>query len=269
MQVISNAIRIVECVIRNQPLGVTEISKKLGLPKTTVHRTLQALEDNEWLARQEQDPRKWVQTPRLWLLTSRGPGFDLTDLVSSPLSRLNRATDENVHVTQSEQGHIIVIEKRESTQPIRVYDPLGTKVPMHKSSSGKAMLSTWSDESLNDYFEQVQAEGGALHDEERSALLEELSEIRRRGYALNKGNWRPEISGIGTNLPLEGLGAPAPYGLAISIPTHRMQESIIPEFVELLLQARQDILDAAGITKERQNVGPSGPYEISQKDPQG
>jgi len=233
--------------MRNQPLGVTEISKMLGLPKTTVHRMLQSLEENEWLARQAQDPRKWVPTPRLWLLANRGPGFNLTDLTSSPMARLNRATDENVHVTQAEEGNIIVIDKLESTQPIRVYDPLGTKVPMHMSSSGKAMLSTWREEDLAAYLDRLEPQENQSHTVERSELLEEIYEIQQRGYALNRGNWRPEISGIGTSLPLAGLEVPAPYGLAISVPTHRMRESVIPQFVELLLQARQEILKAAGV----------------------
>jgi len=250
VQVISNAIRIIECVVRNQPLGVTEIAKMLDLPKTTVHRTLQSLEDNNWISRQRQDSRKWVLTPRLWLLANEGPGVEIRDLTLAAQEKLNKVTDENVHITQSEGDTIVVIDKIESSQPIRVYDPLGTKVPLHQSSSGKAMLSTWADDDIESYLDRVEEKAldrtNTLH-YDRSRIRAELQQVRECGYAVNTGNWRPEISGIGTSLPLSGKDAPAPYGLAISIPTHRFGDELLPEFTEHLLEARQSVLLAAGI----------------------
>lgn len=250
MQVISNAIRITECVIRNQPLGVTEIAKMLDLPKTTVHRTLESLESNKWISRQRQDPRKWVLTPRLWLLANQGPGMEIRDLTLPAQVSLNKSTDENVHLTQSEGDTIVVIDKIESTQPIRVYDPLGTKVPLHQSSSGKAMLSTWADADIEHYLDRVEQkvlDNVSTSRYDRSKIIAELNEVRERGYAVNTGNWRPEISGVGTALPLSGRDAPAPYGLAISIPTHRFDDKLLPQFTEHLIEARQAILLAAGI----------------------
>src|SRR5699024_8170544 len=197
VQVISNAIRIIECVVRNQPLGVTEIAKMLDLPKTTVHRTLQSLEDNNWISRQRQDSRKWVLTPRLWLLANEGPGVEIRDLTLAAQEKLNKVTDENVHITQSEGDTIVVIDKIESSQPIRVYDPLGTKVPLHQSSSGKAMLSTWADDDIESYLDRVEEKAldrtNTLH-YDRSRIRAELQQVRECGYAVNTGNWRPEIS---------------------------------------------------------------------------
>src|SRR5699024_1394301 len=222
----------------------------LDLPKTTVHRTLQSLEDNNWISRQRQDPRKWVLTPRLWLLANQGHGVEIRDLTLPAQEGLNKITDENVHITQSDGDTIVVIDKIESSQPIRVYDPLGTKVPLHQSSSGKAMLSTWTDVDIESYLDRAEEkalDNGNTSPYDRSKIRAELQQVRERGYAVNTGNWRPEISGIGTSLPLSGKDAPAPYGLAISIPTHRFDDELLPKFTVYLLDARQAILLAAGI----------------------
>lgn len=250
MQVISNAVRIVECVIQHQPLGVTEVANMLNLPKTSVHRTLRSLEEAGWLARKRQAPRMWVQTPRLWVLVHQGPGNEVRDLTLPVQEMLNRLTDENVHLTQSEDGCIVVINKIESTQPIRVYDPLGTKVPLHQSSSGKAMLSTWTSDDVIEYIERTKeksARATDIPDLDGQALRKELEEVREKGYAMNRGSWRSEISGIGAPLSLDGLDKPAPYGLAISIPTHRFTADKIPQFAEFLLQARQQVLEASAL----------------------
>jgi len=240
MKVIANAVRVVEALIHEQPIGVTELAEKIGLPKSSVYRMLCALEDSGWVARQYQDPRLWVQTPRLWVLVQQGPGVQIRDWTMPAMEELNNLTGETIHITESDNDDLVVIDKIETTNPIRVYDPVGIRVPLHQSSSGKAILSTWPLERLEDYIQRVRKKDQFTLDED--SLCEELDEVRRTGYALNRGNWRPEISGLGVPLRLNGLDAPASYGLAISIPTHRFSEENIPAFVQYLSQAQQDIL---------------------------
>lgn len=243
MKVITNAVHVVECLIREQPIGVTGLAEKLGLPKSSVYRMLCSLEDSGWVARQYQDHRLWVQTPRLWVLAQQGPGVQIRDWTMPAMEELNNLTGETIHTTESDIDDLVVIDKIETTNPIRVYDPVGIRVPLHQSSSGKAILSTWSLEHLEDYVRRINKKAEVALDEH--SLHEELEEVRDRGYALNRGNWRPEISGIGVPLRINGLEAPASYGLAISIPTHRFAEESIPTFVQYLLQAQQDILERA------------------------
>lgn len=249
MQVVTNTLRVLECVLREQPIGVSEIARLLELPKSSVQRALSALDENGWIVRDRSDNRKWMQTPRIWVLAHQGPGVEIRELTMDAQQWLLQQTDENIHVTRQEGDELVVVDKMESTQSIRVFDPIGTRIPLHLSGSGKAILSTWREDALEDYLKRASAQAPSDHLLDVQGLREEMEEIRTRGYSINRGNWRPEISGIGVAVPLSGTGQPAEYGLAISIPTHRLDPDRIEEYGRLLQEGRDRILTAAGITK--------------------
>ncbi|MEU3848059.1 IclR family transcriptional regulator [Micrococcus terreus] len=251
MQIIANTIGVVECVVRHQPIGVTEIAHLLDLPKTTVQRILISLEEGGWLARARENTRKWVQTPRLWVLVHEGPGVEISDITRAAREFLAGETNENVHLTQRVGDDMVVIDKIESSHAVRVFDPIGTRVPLHRSASGRAMLSTWSADDLDEYIDRARNSGRLVSadaevDVER--LRTELDDAAAAGVAVNYGQWRQEISGVGTPLPLDGRLNPAPYGLAVSAPSSRFSVEKVGEFSELLLRARAMVLDTAGLT---------------------
>lgn len=60
MQVVNTALRILEAVAAQQPVGVSELARSLDLPKTTVHRGLKALEKAGWIGVGNAEPTRWV-----------------------------------------------------------------------------------------------------------------------------------------------------------------------------------------------------------------
>ncbi|WP_413544208.1 IclR family transcriptional regulator [Citricoccus nitrophenolicus] len=247
MQVVTNALRVVECVITHQPVGVSEIARRLDLPKSSVQRSLEVLQRNGWLKRDRANPRQWIQTPRIWTLAHAGPGLEIRELTWEVQQWLNQETDESIHVTHQEADSIVVVDRVESTKSIRVFDPIGTTVPMHLSGSGRALLATWGRSDLQAYLDRQLV---ALPDEQRpepEQLLAEVDEIQARGFSVNRGSWRSEISGVGIALPLSGPGNPAEYGLAIAIPSHRFEEDKVRHYGELVVEGRDRILAAVGL----------------------
>lgn len=251
MQVVTNALRVVECVITHQPVGVSEIARRLELPKSSVQRALESLQENGWLTRDRADPRRWVQTSRIWMLAHAGPGMEIRELTRDVQQWLNEETDETIHVTRHEGDNIVVVDRVESTKSIRVFDPVGTTVPMHLSGSGRALLATWTDEGVRAYVQRQAAILAAEQQPELNALLSELEEIRTRGFSVNRGSWRSEISGVGVALPLDGAGKPAEYGLAIAIPSHRFDPERVDEYGQLLSEGRDRVLAAVGVKLTR------------------
>lgn len=247
MQVIANALRIIECVVEHQPIGVSAIARTLDLPKATVQRALTSLESSGWLARDRINPRSWVQTPRIWILAHTGRGLEILELTRDVLQELHKITDENVHVSRREDDSLIIVDRIESTKLIRVNDPIGNRVPLHLSGSGRAMLATWPDDDIEAYIDRNGHDENGVPVLDPVQLKSELEETRSAGYAVNRGSWRPEVSGVSVALPLAGHDLPAEYALAISIPTHRLDQSRVGEYSELVLAARSTVLASAGI----------------------
>lgn len=246
MQVVSNALRVVEYVIAHQPVGVSDIARRLDLPKSSVQRSLESLLENGWLTRDRTNPRRWIQTPRIWMLAHTGPGMEIRELTWEVQQWLNEATDESVHVTQQQGDNIVVVDRVESTKSIRVFDPIGTTVPIHLSGSGRALLATWERDQVQEYINRQVTIPPDGQDLDPDWLFAELDEIRRLGYSVNRGSWRSEISGVGIDLPLAGTANPAEFGLAIAVPTHRFDQNEVSRYGQLVEEARDQVLDAAG-----------------------
>lgn len=243
MQVLKNALSVLQCVVLSQPVGVSEVARQLDLPKSTVQRCLSSFEDSGWLTRDAAHNGLWIQTSRIWVLAHQGKEVGVRALAQEPMRWLLEETNENIHLTQRQGSDLVVVDKLESSQPVRVFDPIGTRVPLHVSASGKAVLAASGKDNIENYLAHSLrsfTEGSLATEAE---LRDELETIQEQGYAVNRGEWRSEISGIGAALAVGGSGT-AEFGIAISIPSHRLAADQVPELAKLLLQAKEKIAHA-------------------------
>lgn len=189
-----------EEVARLQPVGLSELSRVTRLPKTTVNRILRTLDTAGWLS-----PVGDAGAQR-WTLTARAPAVgasatrltDLRQLARPVLVELGRETDENIHLSVPDVGMLVLIDKVPSTQPVQTVATIGDRVPVHRTASGWAVLSRLGPDEVDAVVGAsiAQFDDGPAMD--RPALPEELAEVARRGYAVNIGRWRPDVSAIGS-----------------------------------------------------------------------
>lgn len=240
MSAIGTAIRVLEGVAADQPVGVGELARRLEVPKSTVQRALNALADVAWI---EPDPTssttRWVMTTRALAVAAQGGPELRSENVRRVMQTLRDEFNENVHLTVRHGDVIVIVDKVESTHGVRVYDPLGIPVPMHASSSGKALLAAASLAERTAYIDRALERFTDRTLVDPSALEKELQEVRERGYAVNAGEWRTSVSGVAAVIPSRG-GGEAKAALAIAAPTERLTEGQIaamgPRLIEVVAE---------------------------------
>src|ERR1700746_2108386 len=99
MSSVQTALRVLEAVSERQPAGVSDIARQLDIPKTSAQRALTALRAAGWIRpASEQQPTRWVLTPRALIVGSRAGGeMRLTALVRPLMERLHVDTRETIH----------------------------------------------------------------------------------------------------------------------------------------------------------------------------
>jgi len=235
MGAVTTAFRVLEEVSQHQPVGVSELSRSLSLPKSTVQRALQSLQDVGWVEQESDVGRRWVQTTKLVVLASRGGRLGLRDRAMPVMRELSERTDENVHLSVRSGMGIAIVEKLESSKAVRPIDPLGIVVPFHASSSGKAILA-WSDLEVVD---EVLAHGLASFTKrtivDGDELRHELKSIRCAGYAVNRGEWNDDVRSIAAPI-LDVDGRPR-AAISVAAPAHRLPERKIPSIGQMVANA--------------------------------
>jgi IclR family acetate operon transcriptional repressor len=241
MQSVVRSLNVLEAVAAHQPVGVAELSRRLELPKSTVQRSLVTLAEVGWLEPVDGELTRWALGPSARRL-ARGHGHEvnLREAALGPMQALRDETNETIHLGVPDGlSWVVLVERMDSTQAVRTFNELGTRTPMHATSTGLAMLAHFAKSRLD----AVIAEGLAAYSRttvsDPDELRAELRRIRKRGYALNLRAYRPQVAAVGAAV-LDRNGEPV-AGLCISMPDSRYQRRLVPHWGELVQKAATDI----------------------------
>lgn len=243
MQPVLNALAIVEKIAAHQPIGVSELARHVGLPKSTTHRYLMALRDGGWIDLQSADPPRWQMSAQSHaILRPSATELTLREVAIPVMQRLRDESGETVFLSALEGTDSVLIERVDGTQPVRTFNPLGVRMQLNGPSTGKALLAALDPA----YAEQIIAHHTKIYTEKTitsaAVLRTELEEIRQRGFAVNNGEWRPEVAGIGS-VVVSPRGMPI-AAVSISMPSFRFDPAEIPRLGELVKQGAREISDA-------------------------
>lgn len=218
VEVLKKAVSLLGFIARkNQPVGVSELSRELMLPKTTVHRILTTLRDDNVIIRTEGGLYKIGPTVLLW-----SSGYKLAtaiiDVARPWLERLRDESQETVHLTVLEHGRAQYAERLDSPQTVVLrWSRLGTSLPLYCTAAGRAILSVLPPPELDEYLAKTEMEprtASTVTDPVR--LRELLLRFRARGYSEeveeNEGNIRCVGAAIknGGGYPVAAISITAP-----------------------------------------------------------
>lgn len=227
---VMTALRTLEEVSR-KPLGASELSRILGVPKTTAHRSLRTLAQAGWVRTSELDKTKWVLTGRPLTVGLAGSvEGNLRELARSELTRLRDATGETIHLVVPDSPDLVVVARVDGTNSLRTFLPLGTHAPLHATASGRALLGAMSDEEVSAVLDAGLSRFTPSTLQQRAEVLDEITRTRERGYAINAAEWRSDIAAIGVPI-LDRAKVPV-AAVAISMPLSRYQDADVSNLAD-------------------------------------
>ncbi|KUN83294.1 hypothetical protein AQJ64_17665 [Streptomyces griseoruber] len=240
MQSVLRSLDVLEAVARSQPVGISALARSLGIPKATVHRILRTLGEAGWLAPQgAPGEQRWVLTARALAVGARVmTQDDLRERARPVLEELGRRTDENIHLSVPDGESLVLIDKVPSTRPVQTVAQVGERVPMILTASGWAYLSRLPVSERTPRIPPVVdlATGARLT---RKEVLAELEAVAGRGFAVNPGRWRPDVSAVGSAIS-DRQGQPV-AALSISLPSYRLTDDLHEPYGQLVMEATERI----------------------------
>ena len=241
MKNVLNTLRVVEEVAERQPIGVGELSRTLGLPKTTVWRALTTLGEAGWLRQEPDASSRWSLTTRV-IAFGRGSAHQTLCSLSLPtMGRLRSETEETILLFVRDGDHVVALEGLDGLRPVRAHANTGTRVPLHAGASGKSILAELPDDEIQAYIAHGLEAVTENTITDAKALRLELDRIRKRGYSTHKGEFLSEVSAVGAAI----LGPDGhPEGaLVITGPAERFSRAKVRELGETVIAAARKISD--------------------------
>jgi DNA-binding IclR family transcriptional regulator len=216
---VDNALRLLHLVGERKVIRVAEAAETLGTARSTAHRLLTSLRRHGFVL---QDRPNGVYRPGPVLneigLAAIG-GLDIRRVARPVLEDLRERTQETISLSLLEGRDIRFIDCVESPRAVRVGSRTGVVLPANCTAGGKSLLAAMSPAELDRRYT-----GHELPARTPSSiagwdgLMDELTEIRRTGYALNLKEGESGICAVGaamrdlTGAPLAAIAAVIPAG---------------------------------------------------------
>jgi IclR family transcriptional regulator, KDG regulon repressor len=171
---------------RRGGFGVTEISKEIGLNKTSVYRMLSTFVRHGYVE-QDAETEKYKLGYKILELSSALLEFiDLRTEAKPILKELESFTNEVIHLVVYDRGEVVYIEKLEGNETLRMHSKVGTRAPMHCTGVGKVIMAYLPSSEVSKILDQQELAQHTIHTIVDKVLLrDQLLEIRGNGFAFD------------------------------------------------------------------------------------
>jgi DNA-binding IclR family transcriptional regulator len=141
VRAVERALDILLCFTDSSDLSLTEISSRVQLHKSTVHRLLASLEGKGFLLR-DAATEKYRLGFRLWELSANLSQSDDPGLILLPeLERLRDQLGETISLYVRDGYERVRIQAVQSNHAIRRVAPVGARMPLHVGASSKVLVA--------------------------------------------------------------------------------------------------------------------------------
>lgn len=239
----TNALRVMEALAdADGPMSVTELAQRFRLAPSTTHRILATLAA-EGFAVRVPALRRYRAGPGLARLARRSllDNVRLTEAARRVLRRLADESRETSQLTVLDGWDTVAIDHVDSTQPVIVHHPAGSRVPAHATAVGQAILA-----HLPEVAARIARQGLVAYSSrtltDPTAFMDELETIQRRGYAINVGQLHPETAGVAA--PIVEAAGGVIGSIGISGPAARIGDpDRLVELAEMAVAGAADVRD--------------------------
>jgi IclR family transcriptional regulator, acetate operon repressor len=228
------AIRLLKLFTAERPeMSLSELSRGSGLNKTTTHRLLRALQ-SENLVERNAATSAYSLGPGLMALGVQAlASSDLRRRVRPLLKALAKSSGETATLEVPIGDSMLILDEVAGTHVIGAVGNVGTRWPLHATSTGKAFLA-FDDNGLDRLGSPLKAlTVRTLVDKE--AFQPQLIEIRRRGYAMSVDELEEGYAAVATII--RGALGDVQGTLCIGGPTQRLNAARRAELGASLCEA--------------------------------
>jgi len=196
-----------------QGMGVTELSRELGLTKSNTFRLLQTLTVLGYV--KHQADKSYAATLKTWQVGRLSvDNLNLREVAAPELQFLSNETGEAIYLAVPEGLQVVYIDKIESKKPIRSWNPVGGNAPLHCVGTGKAILAADYDNYRDRLIGNLSSHTSrTLTDID--ALDADIRETLTRGYAFDTGEFRDRILSFGAPIRLPQGEVVAALGISL------------------------------------------------------
>ncbi|QUL99255.1 MAG: IclR family transcriptional regulator [Candidatus Fermentithermobacillus carboniphilus] len=244
IRILSDSLKVIDALsAQRRPLTFTQISDLTKLNKTRLFRILSNLVDLHLV---DEVNGNYLLGWRLFEIGQTVPqvhGFRLNTHES--LRQLSDFIGETANFGVLTDGEILFMDVAEADRTLTTTFKVGSRLPAHLTSIGKAILASWSEQQVIQFFKGrpfVRLTPNSVRD--LNHLLEQLKVVRERGWALDDQEFAEGVRCVGVGV--KNYAGQTVAAVSISGPASRITDDKIPDIVSELQRVAEEFSRVLG-----------------------
>jgi IclR family KDG regulon transcriptional repressor len=218
------ALSILELLGASQELGVTELARKLGMGKSSVHRLLNTLAHKGYIEKNPQTGRYRLTYQLFAVATAAAGRYGLKEVAAPVMERLATEACESVNLGVLEADRVLNIHKVQGPHPIRLHIDAPGGVAAYATGLGKVLLAGLASGELERRLAGARlARLTPTTITTRRALLAELRRVRTQGYAVDNEECSAGVRAVAA--PVCDRSGSVVAAISVAGPTHRLSDA--------------------------------------------
>jgi len=238
----AKALKILMAYVPHNPeMGTLELSKKLGIHKSTVSRLLHLLVDHDFLS-QNPDSKKYrlgSSIAELGNAANQSLNYNLVTVSQSYLNALCERVGESVALEILDGSSIISAYQVEGQSHIRFSFQPGERVPINVTAGAKAILAYSEPALINQFLKDKFPRFTSKTISSKREYRAMLADIRESGVAFDTGERYEDARAIAA--PIFDHNRKPVAAVVIAGPAFRFTETFIEQTIGLLKETAEQI----------------------------
>lgn len=230
---VTRAARILDLLAESggDPVGPSELARRLGLPKSSIANICGALADAGLVRR---------------ISTGFALGRRLAELGGAYLASVDQVqefyeasrslpagSEETVQFAVLDGLEVTYLARHDGRQPVQLTSGIGRRLPAFSTATGKAALASLTDEEIDRRLSGITALPQATRKAHATVdeLRADLAEIRRRGYAIDDEQTMEGVVCYGVMVPSRQPTGEGPCAASITLLKVRATAERVPALI--------------------------------------
>lgn len=221
IKVLDKSLSVLDILFQNNaPMSITEISKKLGIYPSTIHRILNTLKYRGYVEQNSDDQKYLLGLKLVELGMNRYHQINLIKEASPFIKELVGECNETVHLGILDHENVLYIAKEDSPQTIGMVSRVGRRASLYSTGLGKILLAYLSEKERKKIIDHIKIQRFTENTITNKKKLEkELEQVRKQGFALDGEENEKEVCCVA--VPIKNYQGKVIAALSISSPTYR------------------------------------------------
>jgi Transcriptional regulator len=220
-------------------LGISEISQRLGVAKSTVHRLASALLE-EGLLQQNPDTGRYRLGMGLFMLGALVRAqIDVANESKKSLTDLREDVQENVRLAVFDRNNIVFLHDFEAPVPVRIKSRTGQKQPAFCTAEGLCLMSGLREPQLAEFFKLPRDKftDKTIVDEEE--IRQRIKLVKRKGFCFEDEEY--EVGTRTVAAPVFGAEGNIIAAIGVAGPRSRIRKSQSNKLAQKVISTADEI----------------------------